>query len=656
MRWLLFCALALLSLPAALAQVTPHTASSLLIDGSITNPVEVIAASPRASISSLEANISWFPQDRPGQEVTFFETFPAAEIDGHSALFSIPRPVPGHYSFDVEYQVRVTADHSPVSDKVRFPLPPVSGELLPFLLPTETIDVTPEISSLAASLAGDEDDLFLVVASLASWTREHISYDLSTVNVEASQPSSWVLANRQGVCDEMTNLFISMLRSLGVPARFVSGLAYTDSELFSDRWGAHGWAEVYFPREGWVPFDVTYGQLGWVDASHVVFATGVDSGKYASSYSWLGRDVGVEAEGMRLDASIVSDAGSLDPVLSLSVEPLEDELGIGSYQLVMARVANPSGRYVADELQLAFVDGFTMLDDAFRSVVLPPGGEVSLYWRLLVDRDLDRGYHYRFPLLLRSQRGSEAEGGFRVVPGEQKLSLSWVDRFVEDLSSGVEAPYSDEVSFSCGLPSGVVPRPGVEFEVECSLVNGGGLSLRGVEVCYEETCRVVDVPVGDARTVSFPVSFSEQSLYALAFSATGSVVERRAYVSLEVSARPSLRLENLSHPAVLGYHDEGVVHFEVVHVSGSPPVAVTVSLAGPRVEKSWSFDEFSGRKVFDITVSGDSLSLDDDRFVVSVEYHDEVGALSRVEESFSLPLGEVSWWQRFLLWLGALFE
>src|SRR3989338_2220208 len=101
---------------------------------------------------------------------------------------------------------------------------------------------------------------------LASWVKENVRYDLTTLTAEAVQTSSWVFQERRGVCDELTNLFIAMARSVGIPARFVTGTVYSG---LLPGWGNHGWAEVYFQGYGWVPFDVTYGQYGWIDPSHV---------------------------------------------------------------------------------------------------------------------------------------------------------------------------------------------------------------------------------------------------------------------------------------------------------------------------------------------------------------------------------------------------
>lgn len=71
---------------------------------------------------------------------------------------------------------------------------------------------------------------------------------------------------RAGYCDYFASAMAVMLRSVGVPARVVSG--YATGEVQSDGSylvrdaSAHSWTEVYFPGYGWIPFDPT---PGWSD-------------------------------------------------------------------------------------------------------------------------------------------------------------------------------------------------------------------------------------------------------------------------------------------------------------------------------------------------------------------------------------------------------
>jgi len=165
-----------------------------------------------------------------------------------------------------------------VTDKVKFPIKELLDELEIYTRPSATVDSdNKEIIRLASVLAEGEDDLYQVAFKLAEWTKNNVKYDLSTLTASVSQKASWVLRNREGVCDELTNLFIAMARSLGIPAKFVSGIAYTNSPLFEEEWGPHGWAEIYFPGYGWIPFDVTYGEFGFIDPGHIKSKEALDA-------------------------------------------------------------------------------------------------------------------------------------------------------------------------------------------------------------------------------------------------------------------------------------------------------------------------------------------------------------------------------------------
>lgn len=59
---------------------------------------------------------------------------------------------------------------------------------------------------------------------------------------------------KQGACRDLTVLFIDACRSVGIPARFVSG--YQEAEGIIDR-QLHAWPEVYLPGAGWRGFDPT---------------------------------------------------------------------------------------------------------------------------------------------------------------------------------------------------------------------------------------------------------------------------------------------------------------------------------------------------------------------------------------------------------------
>jgi transglutaminase-like putative cysteine protease len=83
-----------------------------------------------------------------------------------------------------------------------------------------------------------------------------------------------VFQSRAGVCQDFANLFITIARLLGIPARYVCGYIYTgapgNSRAASD--ATHAWVELYIPNIGWKGFDPTNGVLPQTD--HVRVAVG----------------------------------------------------------------------------------------------------------------------------------------------------------------------------------------------------------------------------------------------------------------------------------------------------------------------------------------------------------------------------------------------
>lgn len=77
-------------------------------------------------------------------------------------------------------------------------------------------------------------------------------------------------AQKSGVCQDYTHIFCTAARSLGIPARYVSG-HYVRAEAQP---AGHAWAEALVPDLGWVGFDPTNGIS--VTPAHVRVAVGLD--------------------------------------------------------------------------------------------------------------------------------------------------------------------------------------------------------------------------------------------------------------------------------------------------------------------------------------------------------------------------------------------
>jgi len=95
---------------------------------------------------------------------------------------------------------------------------------------------------------------------------------------EVGTPVLEVLERRRGVCQDFAHLMIAALRSIGLPARYISGYLLTDPPPGKPRLigadASHAWVAVWCPNKGWVEFDPTNGIQP--DLRHVTLGWGRD--------------------------------------------------------------------------------------------------------------------------------------------------------------------------------------------------------------------------------------------------------------------------------------------------------------------------------------------------------------------------------------------
>jgi len=146
--------------------------------------------------------------------------------------------------------------------------------LNPYLTPVELPDTQlKEIADYAMSFV-ERNDRDLMEALFAINLHLFREYKYAPGSTTFATTPYDVFANRCGVCQDFTNLFVTMARLLGIPARYVCGYIYTGNNGHS-RTGSdatHAWVQLYIPHVGWKSFDPTNGSLPNQD--HVRFAYG----------------------------------------------------------------------------------------------------------------------------------------------------------------------------------------------------------------------------------------------------------------------------------------------------------------------------------------------------------------------------------------------
>ncbi len=129
--------------------------------------------------------------------------------------------------------------------------------------------VTPaKVSDAAREIAGNERGLLEMVGAVVDWVYANIEYERGRTTI--ATPADHILETRKGVCQDMTHLTIALLRALGIPTRYVSGLLVTQPGE------THAWIEYLHPDHGWLAADPTRGRRLCVEGDLIKFAIGPD--------------------------------------------------------------------------------------------------------------------------------------------------------------------------------------------------------------------------------------------------------------------------------------------------------------------------------------------------------------------------------------------
>lgn len=118
----------------------------------------------------------------------------------------------------------------------------------------------------------------LLIATRALMDLIFKTFTFDAKATEVSTPVHEVLKRKRGVCQDFAHLMIAALRSVGIPARYMSGYLLTDPPPGKPRLvgadASHAWVAVWCPRNGWVEYDPTNGIQP--DVRHVTLGWGRD--------------------------------------------------------------------------------------------------------------------------------------------------------------------------------------------------------------------------------------------------------------------------------------------------------------------------------------------------------------------------------------------
>ena len=148
--------------------------------------------------------------------------------------------------------------------------------VLQFTCPSRHTPVSRDVREFALQTFSPDRPVLQGAMDLTERIFRDFKFDPTATDV--STPIDRVLQIKRGVCQDFAHLAIAALRSLGLPARYVSGYLLTrpppGQQKLAGSDASHAWLSVWAPETGWVDFDPTNGLIP--RGEHITVAYGRD--------------------------------------------------------------------------------------------------------------------------------------------------------------------------------------------------------------------------------------------------------------------------------------------------------------------------------------------------------------------------------------------
>lgn len=180
-------------------------------------------------------------------------------------------------TFSISYELTVLGQYHATDAEEAIPAA-ITEELRPHIAEREPHIVFNEsIRLMSEQIVGDETNPLRVARKLFAAVDE-IPWAGAREYSTITNISDYALHAGHADCGQQTLLLMALLRLNGIPARWQSGMVYTEG----DYWNLHDWGWFYVEPWGWMPMDVTFGRfeeapeiewfyLGGLDAYRIAF-------------------------------------------------------------------------------------------------------------------------------------------------------------------------------------------------------------------------------------------------------------------------------------------------------------------------------------------------------------------------------------------------
>ncbi|MBX9784901.1 MAG: transglutaminase family protein [Chitinophagaceae bacterium] len=142
-------------------------------------------------------------------------------------------------------------------------------QLLELSKPKE-IKSTQAVAAILSAIVTRQKTVIQLVQECSAYIFQNFKYIKGITTIETTVDE--ILDHRSGVCQDFAHVLLKLLRTLGIPSRYVSGYICPNKNGMRGEGATHAWVEAFIPGYGWAGIDPTNNV--WVTNHHVKLAVG----------------------------------------------------------------------------------------------------------------------------------------------------------------------------------------------------------------------------------------------------------------------------------------------------------------------------------------------------------------------------------------------
>ena len=127
-----------------------------------------------------------------------------------------------------------------------------------------------EIEAILKKIKTEDKSIIEIAQQCNAYVYDNFIYTKGITNIETTVDE--ILTLKKGVCQDFAHILLQLLRTAGIPSRYVSGYICPNESGLRGEGATHAWIEIYTPKQGWLGLDPTNNI--WTMDNHVRLSVG----------------------------------------------------------------------------------------------------------------------------------------------------------------------------------------------------------------------------------------------------------------------------------------------------------------------------------------------------------------------------------------------